>query len=118
MHVTYDAVTTCTNMECVVDGERLVGFVVDDGARHWLWARDMADALMLAARSLVGEECEDVADAYYRATGNLIADMWACPLTVENLAGISFVDDDGGKRPMAEAMMACQRRGVVAGSEW
>ena len=112
-----DDMTTCINLECEVDGQRLAGYLVEDGARYWVWARDESDARHLAACSLVGAEA-DIEHAYHKATGNSLSDVWVCPLTAESLVGITFVNEEGGRRPMIEEMLSCPRRGVVACSEF
>lgn len=114
----HNAVTTSANLECEVDGVKLVGFLVDDGARSWVWARDEADARMMVALVHVGGDETTVRDRYEKSVGEPMDDMWTCPLTDEVMIGVTFTDEDGEKRPMADEMRARQARGIVASSEW
>lgn len=115
----FNAVTEHTNLECEVDGVKLTGFLLDDGARYWLWARDESDARMVVAE-MATSQGEDPREAYERQAGQSIDDAWVTPLTVEVMAGVTFQDDDGNgtKRPMVDEMRARQGRGIVASSEW
>lgn len=114
----HDAVTTCTNLECEVDGVPLKGFLVDDGARFWVLARNEGDARTMVALVHVGGDESTVRERYEKSTGEPIDDIWVCPLTDEVMAGITFTDEDGTSRPMADEMRARQVRGIVASSEW
>ncbi len=117
----HNAVTYHTNMECAPHGVRLTGYVVDDGARHWLWAANEEDAKMLVARALLGDEASDteIVELYEDECGVAMDEVWVCPLTKETLVGVTFTDDeDGSRRPMAEEMNRNQRRGIVASSEY
>lgn len=117
----YDAITTHTSLECVVDGERLTGYLVDDGERWWVWARSAVDARAIAAMSAVGRPeldvpWEEASMAYLKATGMRMGDAWVTALTEEVLAEVKFQDEDGTTRPMADEMKLRARRGCVASS--
>lgn len=107
----FNAITEHTNMQCTENGVTLTGFVVDDGARHWVWARDAEDAKDVVMEAHGFKSYED-------DVGIPRADVWTCPLTHETLAGITCRCDDEGTIPMADAMMASPNRGLVACSEW
>lgn len=117
----FNAIDTHTNVECEVNGERLIGYVVDDGERWWVWARDERDARLIAGLSAIGiplhEATYDEAALLYEETvGEKLDDAWVCPLTVETLEGVTFRGDDGTGRPMADEMRRNQARGLVASS--
>ncbi len=112
----FNAVTEHVNVECEVDGVRLVGFLVDDGARHWVWARDERDAITLVAEALMGDGCS--IDKYLSDVGLSMDEVYVMPLVEDMLVGIRFVDEDGNKYPMIDAFKANRCRGVVASSEY
>ena len=119
--MTFNAVDTHTNMECEANGERLIGYVVDDGERWWVWARDERDARLIAGLSAIGiplreATYEEAALLYKETVGEALDDAWVCPLTVETLKGVTFHGDDGTTRPMVEEMRRNQARGLVASS--
>ena len=117
----FNAIDTHTNVECEADGVRLIGYVVDDGERWWVWARDERDARLIAGLSAIGiplhtQDYEEAAALYEETVGEKLDDAWVCPLTVETLEGVTFRDDDGTARPMADEMRRNQTRGIVASS--
>lgn len=106
-----DAVVEHHNVECIANGVHLLGFVVDDGARHWVWARDAEDAkdVVLECHSMESFESD-------LGVSREAVSVWG--LTVETLDGVMCQCEDEPAVPMLDAMMECQQRVVVACSEF
>lgn len=94
------------------DGRDLVGFVVDDGGRHWVWAYDKEDAVRVVAETMIGS-----VEAYEADIGPM-SDAEVSPLTSYAANKARFVDEDGVEMSMRAHFAREQQRGLMASSEY